>query len=862
MAEYKLKYTGKQVDEGIDAALKAVRFNAQELAEEQQAQARENIGAASQKEVDELSEEMAGQTVPESYGAKGDGVTDDSAAIAQALASGKNVVFDGAKTYAVGSTITIPADAFVDFRGASIVPKGNHDVIRVMPGSHISNLIVRCTNVAGWDSAAMVFYAGDMFGAKNPTRISNVKMFNNMNFGDGKENLGIGLYLYADDFGQCIEGLSVADTSTCGFGRGVYIYGKDGVYENPGNPIFIGGNNFPGYWSFRDTYGIYIDAKMPNNLTTNNFFTDLNVQSDYYGGSVYAIYCNGFENYFSGCLYDYSILSYHPETAVFFAKGSAKNVVEVTAGYVNKAGYYVNEGSTSNKVIKRCFENEISVPYAEYDIGMIGNQDDALAFIDKRAECALESIDEEPYTGDLSCVFNPTPSKVLVYRSSSPESSKCRAAITINLKKVLRRPSHFILQFGLWTMPKSVKVTFYNSKEATVVYQTKNNANRLIVISPLMEEFDYILNVVKIVVELGDFNLINQTSSGGSYGEWSIDRIMAVDALNSGETWLRRDGGELFGNIKFGLEKGVVLTSENGNKYMLTVSNDGTLSTREYIEAEEEVPEAAVLTPVMAAGPTWFNADLAGTAQNTITSVVFNAAYEPTGNENASWACDEDGNGNIMAYRNGTEVIIKSTTGSEGVQLNMDSKYMFAANGNQANFTALASITGSETWSAGKDTECTGILIGNTVITNPTHVPDGVYNLNNAFKGCTALTTPPVLPEGVVAMNNCFENCYVMQYLPELPSTIQSIEYAFHVCKAATRAPSVIPAGAKKITAAFRNCWYLNGNIEVNAEAITSYSACFENTSRDGGAVTLTGSCPLLAELAATNTLGKVTVAS
>ena len=226
-----------------------------------------------------------GQTSPESFGAKGDGVTDDAAAIAQALASSHNVVFDGAKTYAVGSAITIPADSIVDFRGATIVPKGNHDVIQVKPGSHISNLIVRCTNVAGWDSSVMVFYAGDKFGAKNPTRISKVKFYNDTSYNDGVENTGNGIYFYTDDFGQTIGGVSVVEAMTSGFRRGVYIKGIDESVDGQGQFSFIGGNNFRGYWSYRDTYGIYIDGRLPNNIIADHFFTDINIQSDYYGGS-------------------------------------------------------------------------------------------------------------------------------------------------------------------------------------------------------------------------------------------------------------------------------------------------------------------------------------------------------------------------------------------------------------------------------------------------------------------------------------------------------------------------------------------------------------------------------------------------
>ena len=62
----------------------------------------------------------AAMTTPESYGATGDGSHDDTEAINQALASGKNVEFDGSKTYKCNSYITIPNGSNVYGNGATI----------------------------------------------------------------------------------------------------------------------------------------------------------------------------------------------------------------------------------------------------------------------------------------------------------------------------------------------------------------------------------------------------------------------------------------------------------------------------------------------------------------------------------------------------------------------------------------------------------------------------------------------------------------------------------------------------------------------------------------------------------------------
>lgn len=810
----------------------------------------------------DVRSENTNQATPETYGAVGDGVTDDAAAITQALAASKNVIFDGDKTYAVGSTIVIPADSMVDFRGATIVPTGNHDVIQAKPGSFIENLVVRCTDVAGWDKSALVFYGGDYFRASNPTRINNVKLYNDVTYNDGVENIGNGLYLYVDDAGQFVEGLSVNDLVTTGFGKGIFINGLDPEMEYTSSKVaFIGGNNFCKYWSFKDTYGIYIESLHGLDRMTSNFFSDMNIQAGGHGNSKYAIYCNGFNNYFSGCIYDYFYLNpYDSLKAIFFGTSSNSNVIESSSGVVYESGFVTDYG-ISNRVIKRAYEDTLIIPNnSYYNFGMIGNQDDILAFADKNMDCSLESLDGNPMYGSLSNVFDPTPRKTLAYRELVSENSGKRAIITINFKKVVTEVTNIILQFARHCVPTNIRITFYGNNEVRRVYDTTENVNQTVVYNYDMSRYPIsehpVYNVAKIKIEISGFA---EPNGDGTYKWWELERIMATGGNVTGKTWMRSDGGEVFGNIKFGVGQGAVLTSENGTKYMLFVSDDGTLSTREYTEQEEEAPEVAVLVPTMKAGASWYNTELSGAEQNTITSVAFNAEYEPTGNEDASWACDEDEEGLIMAYRTGTDIIITPTTGSDKIYLNIDSSYMFANDGTKANFASLISITGSEMWVANRKTSFAYICT-KAPITTPVTVPTGVNNMRYAFTECRSLTVPPELPDGVTTLTNAFSKCSAMQLFPEIPSTVTNMDYAFLACSMATNAPSAIPAAVTSMIATFRLCGRMNGTIEINAASLGSYTQCFDSACSTSGEITLTGTSPYLAELAATNTLGKVTV--
>lgn len=271
---------------------------------------------------------------------------------------------------------------------------------------------------------------------------------------------------------------------------------------------------------------------------------------------------------------------------------------------------------------------------------------------------------------------------------------------------------------------------------------------------------------------------------------------------------------------------------------------------------QTDVAEAPMLAPKA----TWFDGDAAGVEQSAITAVNYDAMYSPTGSEDAYWACDVNGSGDIMAYRNGTVITIKPTMGASRIRLNPVSDGMLANNGSDASFSSLAEVTGSKMWVANSGTSMQKLLMGNTLITEPVHIPDGAQALNNIFSGCKSLLHPPVLPEGVWTLNSAFISCSAMHELPNIPSTAVNMQYFAQGCESVVDVDLIVPVGVNDLTSAFRGCKKLNGNIEINASNVKNYDGCFLYTCMTSGKVTLTGSCTILAELAATNTEGKVTV--
>ena len=109
-----------------------------------------------------------------------------------------------------------------------------------------------------------------------------------------------------------------------------------------------------------------------------------------------------------------------------------------------------------------------------------------------------------------------------------------------------------------------------------------------------------------------------------------------------------------------------------------------------------------------------------------------------------------------------------------------------------------------------------------------------VTDLSDAFYGCTGLTTAPEIPSGVIYMNSTFANCERLTTAPEIPNSVTYMRWTFS------------------------GCTNLTGEITINANIDNGdYGGCFSGTTKP---IQLTGTCPILSELAETSENGNVTV--
>lgn len=127
------------------------------------------------------SDPVRAYVTPEQYGAKGDGVTDDSAAIQKAVDSGKDVVFDSSKTYFIAANKYIAINNKTDFR------MSGGKIHKAASGTNYNLFVLKnCTNCTFED---MYIYsehtAKDILIPKDHTRptglSSNVLAFSGLN---------------------------------------------------------------------------------------------------------------------------------------------------------------------------------------------------------------------------------------------------------------------------------------------------------------------------------------------------------------------------------------------------------------------------------------------------------------------------------------------------------------------------------------------------------------------------------------------------------------------------------------------------------------------------------------------------------
>lgn len=133
--------------------------------------------------------------------------------------------------------------------------------------------------------------------------------------------------------------------------------------------------------------------------------------------------------------------------------------------------------------------------------------------------------------------------------------------------------------------------------------------------------------------------------------------------------------------------------------------------------------------------------------------------------------------------------------------------------------------------------------------------------MSDTFWYCEKLETVQNIPNSLIDMSRTFYHCSALKTVPaKIPDTVTNMLATFFGCELIETVPP-IPNKVQDIRFAFKGCSALTGDLVINAENVTYYEECLEDTATNPGCeLKLSGSCPQLNEILATATSENVSL--
>lgn len=168
-----------------------------------------------------------------------------------------------------------------------------------------------------------------------------------------------------------------------------------------------------------------------------------------------------------------------------------------------------------------------------------------------------------------------------------------------------------------------------------------------------------------------------------------------------------------------------------------------------------------LIKPVLAPSSSWYKGT---TAKDTITEISLVDSYTSTGSETESWDASAAGNGSVMAYIDGTKLILAGN-GCGKIFANADSSYAFGGNTSSTRFLSLTTVTGMELFDTSRVTNMSRMFDSCTKLTSldvsnfdTSKVTDMSYMFHNCYKP-TSLDVSNFNTANVTNMNSMFSTC-------------------------------------------------------------------------------------------------------
>lgn len=305
------------------------------------------------------------------------------------------------------------------------------------------------------------------------------------------------------------------------------------------------------YW--RDNY---------RSETSGNIFKNLELQMN--DKTKVAITVTGNLNEFDGVLWDEGFLTLGEDYSIICNEKAMNNVFNFpfmmenrqkvdTNKNIIRNHYRMNYGNPTNF-------NRYGLPYASGFNTFNGNQDDWLAYADKRF--AITWLDGTPQAQAPTNMFYPNGAPS--YWTGQIPNQPTKFEITS--KFVDGWLTNFIQSIGIVfdAIPKTLKITLVttNGEQKAVIDET-NCTQKFYLGNNTMNG-----NIKRIIVEM-------TANSSGSMG---IVRLFATANTGEGQTYIKKGGDVIYGDIEFPQGAGVIIRDQSGARRRLVFNDDGTIN--------------------------------------------------------------------------------------------------------------------------------------------------------------------------------------------------------------------------------------------------------------------------------------------
>jgi hypothetical protein len=269
------------------------------------------------------------------YGAVGNGITDDTAAILEAVATGKNLVATRG-TYVINSTFQLGENqSFEMEKGALLLVKSDVDVVKMKPGSRLSGAIE--IGLPTWNKTVVTFDGVWQFNQQLLGGLFNLTVR-----GDWQQLKGVGVALNATDDNYYVMMQHFTNVNIMYFEYGIKIN-----VDKIKTTCFVNANIFNNVSLWHCKHGIY------NNGGNGNQFVNIQYQS--HPSTVNALYCSGEYNQFNLQYWDVEVITGDKTKAIFFTDTSKNNIM--ISNYADYGPGYVTDEGRANVIIGKTDEN-------------------------------------------------------------------------------------------------------------------------------------------------------------------------------------------------------------------------------------------------------------------------------------------------------------------------------------------------------------------------------------------------------------------------------------------------------------------------------------------------------------------------